>query len=116
MQCLFNFQDFQLKQKVQALDPETNHWLLAQVAEIEETRIKIKWPSYDKSYDCWLGREQVRQIIPTRTFSKRNAIRKVNFIERDHPKFLQSGDEIIDINSSNQTSRVSTNDPFKCEV
>ena len=106
---------FQTNEKVQALDPETKCWLLAQIVEKKENEMKVTWPGYPKIYDCWLQNQFIRKTLQTRTSGTRNTIKKENFPDRHHPKFLQPVDFIINL-ECDEKSIVATNDPFKCEV
>ena len=82
--------------KVQALDPETKHWLFATILEIENGRCKVSWTGYPKTYDCWVEWEEFRLPILKRAMLSRNAISKDNFKNRQDPKNLEKDDVIYD--------------------
>ena len=98
--------------KVQALDPETKHWLFATIIEVDDKNCKVSWTGYPKKYDCWLTKQLVREPVLNRALSSRKTIRKDKFPVRKDLKYLQLGDAIYD-SGRKIKSRVATNDPFR---
>ena len=107
--------DLKKKMKVQALDPETKHWLFATITDIDTGKYKVSWTGYSKIYDCWLEEEELRLPVLKRAMLSRNAIVKENFLIREDPKNLEKDDVVYDT-VRKMKFVVATNDPFKSEV
>jgi len=101
--------------KVQAVDPETKHWLRAKVIEVGIEKTKLTWDGYSNVYDSWISNEFIRLPLTKRPLLRRNAIQKVNFPVRGDPKNLQYGDQIYDTVRKAKFC-VETNDPFDSKV
>ena len=106
---------FKKKMKVQALDPETKQWLFATITDMTDSTCKVSWVGYPKTYDCWLGLEEVRLPILKRAMILRNAILKQNFKNREDPKNLEKDDVVYDTGRKMKFV-VATNDQFRSEV
>ena len=113
--CFFLQVTYKKKMKVQALDPETKHWLLATIIDNKPGEGKVTWTGYSKDYDCWLTNNDIRSPVITRPMYSRNAISKKDFPNRQHPKYLQCDDVVCDTNR-NSTFIVATNDPYEAKV
>lgn len=100
--------------KVQALDPETKHWLFASILDLGE-EIKVTWSGYSRDYDCLLPRSYVRQPVKKRPLLTRNAISKKDFPSRGDPKYLERGDRVWDTSRKHKFI-VEINDPFEAQV
>ena len=100
---------------VQAIDPEMYQWTRAIIVDVKNNEVRLTWPGYDKSYDCWVKLDQVRLPVEKRAMMSRNAINRENFPIRKDPRYLFNGDKIIDNGRKNQYI-VGINDPFKAEV
>lgn len=107
--------EYKVKSSVQALDPETRHWLNAVVVENSGERLKVTWTGYAKSYDCWLDTNNVRMPILKRSLVSRNAINSKNFPLYKHPKYLQMGHIIFDRVRKTKFI-VDVNDEFNAKV
>ena len=103
--------------KVQALDSETKHWILAKITETnqDESKSKVTWVGYKKCYDRWLSNNEIRIPIEARPMRSRNAISVQNFPTRKHPKNLLLDDVVYD--TKRQCSfKVASNDQYKALV
>jgi len=100
---------YKAKMKVHAIDPETKHWLLATILNVETSRIKVSWNGYSKSYDCWVPVKNVRTPIIKRVFQNKKILLKTD------PKYLERGDKVFDTRKGKNIT-VEVNDPFKGEV
>ena len=107
--------EFKKKMKVQALDPETKHWLFATIIDLTSDQCEVSWVGYPKTYNCWLPLEEVRSPILKRTMLSRNAIMKENFKICKDPKYLDKDDVVFDTGRKMKFI-VATNDQFKSEV
>ena len=102
------------KMQVQALDPETYHWVCATILEEGTAKSKLTWTGFSKKYDCWINNNNVRAPLEKRLIH-RNAIQKINFPLRGDPKNLRRADKIFDTNRKLKFD-VATNDPFEAKV
>ena len=106
---------FKKKMKVQALDPETKHWLFATITDMRNHQGKVSWVGYPRTYDCWLEWEYIRLPVLKRLMLSRNAIIKENFKIRQDPKYFEKDDVVFDTGRKMKFV-VATNDPFKSEI
>ena len=107
---------FQPKTKVQALCPETKHWIHGTIVESNKKKSKVSWLGYDKESNCWVQNENIRVPVNKRTLLMRNAIKKSNFPNRGDPKRLELGDEVCQVDDRESKEVVAINDPFNAKV
>ena len=102
---------------IHAIDPETKHWICAKILEIDNhtNEVKVTWPGYGKSYDCWVSFKCIRHPVEIRSLLNRNSIQKENFPNRKAPKNLLEGDSVYD-KGRNKKFVVNVNDLFKAQV
>lgn len=106
---------YKKKTRVQALDPESKHWLLATITDVQLESAKVTWNGYSKEHDCWLNKKDIRMPVKIRPMISRNLILKKNFPNRKHPKDLQYEDVIYDM-KRNQKFIVDTNNQYEAKV